>query len=132
METKKVHHYYRGPSMKATKDELQREVADTPDVSEFYTNAPTELWAPSLRLRFAVVEEAIALLKKGPVNPYSTGHERDYRDTVAWVEGRVESAPSFSLAEIAFALDFDLPTLKNYLLDIVDENRRLARQKIAC
>lgn len=78
----------------------------------------TEDWTPGMKLRFAVIEEAIALLRKGPVNHYYSGHVLDYWDTVRWIDGKVESAPTFSLVEIAETLGMDLAVLKSYMKDL--------------
>jgi hypothetical protein len=72
-----------------------------------------------LRLRLAVVHEAIATLKVGPVHKYSTAHAVHYRDTIAWVEGRIQSAPSFSLAEICEILNWNLDDTRSYLRSFV-------------
>lgn len=126
-------HYLHGPSMKATRDELKRDVDPADSLTDFYTNAPSDGWHPALRLRFAVIEEAIALLRKGPINHYCSRHIIDYRDTVAWVEGRVESAPSFSLSEISHLLGFDEKKLKDYMRSIADSHREeVAEERIAC
>ena len=125
-------HFLDGPSMKATRDELRREIDPADALTDFYTKAPSDEWQPAMRLRFAVIEEAINLLKKGPINHYCTRQMVDYRDTVAWIDGKVESAPSFSLSEIASLLNLDLLRLKTYMHELAESHRRLEDQKIAC
>ena len=105
-----------GPSMKATKDELKNNFAEPADsLIDFYTRAPSDEWTTSQRLRFAVIEDAISILKKGPFNKYYAQQVFDYQDALAWIDGEVESAPTFSLSEIATTLDCDLSTIRSYM-----------------
>lgn len=111
-----------GKNLKATAKQARHGlVTDTEDaVLAFHGQQTFHDWSPSLRLRLAVIEEAIATLKVGPTHKYSTAHSVHYRDTVAWVEGRIKSAPSFSLAEICEVLGVDLDTVRAHLMGYVE------------